>query len=167
MVQEPPDLEDPKQTRPFIVTRDVVPSLSQFYTMPLERNATATTLNITVPIQSEDLGEPVDVGVHLDLLTNRRFLTAARGIEPRSFSDGPRDVKIDVPISVYGCHYVTAIFAHESSFNKNPADGLVPKEFWSDSSTVIWTINVFDPAADPPTDPKLLVDCPHSDTPED
>jgi hypothetical protein len=165
LVQEPPDLEDPERTRPFIIVGLVVPTLSEYHRREIPMDANGVAFEATIPIQSEDLGENIALAVHQDIGTDSyRWLGSRGDIAPATMADGPWDITLPpVRLEDFGCHYITAIFAHQSSFNTNPQDQFVQEDLeYSDSSSITWTVNVH--GVNSTVDPTVLTDCPRSET---
>ena len=143
LVADPPEFEDPQQTRPFVHLTKTFPFPGDI--LILERRTDGgASVTLTLHVQSEDLGEPLTVAVHLDGGQPGGPPFRESDFAPATF-DQPRDLvleNLNLSNQADGCHRLTAIVAHASRFNRTPADGFVRpgEEDWSES--VRWTVNI-------------------------
>jgi hypothetical protein len=156
LVAEPPELEDPGQTRPYLLIRDIQPSPAKVEPLVLPELAPKQRLlEFNVPVQSEDR-EPLWAFLHIDLFTGtpNTFIDFA-SLSPSTFAAGTRSMAFDwtADESDVGCHRLTAVFGHQSSFD--PGTQLIRLEANADSETVSWLVNVIDG-----DDTTALADCP-------
>jgi hypothetical protein len=158
LVQEPPELEDPQQTRPFIRIHGVTPSPAVVWLVSLRLEESAPE-HITVPIQSEDR-EPVKGALHFDYQFASQDFIAAAVLEPSTLSAGPRDATFDWRVGrradQLGCHRLTAVFAHLSNFDESTQ--LPAPEAEADSESISWLVNVYKESDG--VDETVLTDCP-------
>ena len=163
LVSEPPDLEDADQTRPFIRLREVTPPPDEIQIIPLPLSG-RKVWPFRVPIQSEDR-EPVKGALHFDLNFEAHDFLAADLIEASTFAAGARTASFDWEVrrAHIGCHWVTAVFAHQSNFDEATQTPAGSPQAQADSERVSWLVNVF-AEDDPNVDPTALADCPRAET---
>jgi hypothetical protein len=163
LVQEPPDLTDAEQTRPFALVRLVTPSPEVVQIIVLD-STQATTFPFSVPIQSEDRGEAVKGALHFDLGADAEDFVAAALLQPSTFLAGPRTAEFawDVRARHVGCHRLTAVFAHQNNFDESTQLVTNTPEAAADSESISWLVNVSIQGSG--IDPSILVDCPRKET---
>ncbi len=117
-------------------------------------------VKFNVPVQSEDAGEALRALFFLDYGTPAQLKLVGKTIPASTFDNMGRTATLDwVPINVTtGCHFVTLVVAHSSSFQSIDDDHLEPSKADDDASLVTWTVNM-----NPPTDGEnTLPNCPSS-----
>lgn len=155
IVADPPEYRAPVQTRPVLNMYSAVPTATQalvLTTMPV------STTKFTVQVRSEDAGEDLRALFFLDyqLPTQRKLVSKV--IPASTYDNTGRNFQADyvpVPKTDKGCHFLSLVVAHTSSFlNTIDDDRLDPRYANDDAAIATWTINV-----DPPSDGSLQ-DCP-------
>lgn len=150
IVAEPPPYDPPPRTPPILDLANAIPWVGS--TIPVDRYDDTfpeeqTKIAFNIPFRSEDQGEPLRYGLHVDYLlvpseessTNidRRTLTAS------TFDDENRRITFDWTVRLVGdgCHQLTLLVAHDSSWNNDESrpDPLLGR---GDIATATWWINV-------------------------
>ena len=144
LIADPPDLQDPKQTRPSVHLLHVHPTLAEpiNVAVPDSGDPEPSKIDFSIPFYSEDLGE--EVGVQLHLYGKSGYIDNVMGTRV----DGadlatPRVATLSWPLNrrPFGCYRVDAIIAHESSFNSKITDGFVKEERQNASEILSWLVN--------------------------
>ena len=149
IVADPPEYKDPVRTRPFLDVYKAVPltqNVLVVYTKdPLLMSG---TIVISVPVRSEDAGEDLNGHFFIDY-----------GVPP---PQEKKLVTVLIPASTYdvtsrsahwdwqpkanppsdGCHVLTLVVAHKSSFKSGDQDHLDPAMASEDAAIVSWWVNV-------------------------
>ena len=112
---------------------------------------------------SSDLGEDLRAIFFLDYGSARQSKLLGRTIPASTYENKTRAAELPwlpiVPMDVApGCHFVTLVVAHESSFLSSNDERLDPTKAPDDASLLTWTVNI-DPSPDAP---NTLVNCPSS-----
>ncbi|MEO8980149.1 MAG: hypothetical protein ABI548_11275 [Polyangiaceae bacterium] len=157
IVAGPPENRNPAQTRPTLDVYQATPSASRVLVVH-----TNDLVKISVPLRSEDAGEAlrgvflVDYNAgSLGLLQNSQDIAAS------TYADDGRQVTLDwtVPsLPPPGCHLLSLIVAHDSSFGSNPNYVLKQDAANRDAAVINWWLNDLD--ADGPNKISALGDCP-------
>ncbi len=161
IVADPPEYQSPARTRPALDVYKATPTTS----LVLVVN-TNDLVKISVPLRSEDAGEQL-TGVFLvdynagssGLLQNVQKIAAS------TYANDQRAVTLDwtVPsLPVHGCHLLSLIVAHESSFMLNPSYVLNADAASSDAAIINWWMNV---DVDAGTPASTLEHCPTAGIP--
>ncbi len=155
----PPDLKDSERTRPFLYFRQVQPSPAEpiQIELPASGDPSPSMVGISIPFQSQDLGERVGAQLHLygpdgylDHLTGTLVPAADLGVlktATLTWQPARRPP---------GCYLLRAILAHESSFNDEIIDGFVKQQHQDDSDTIYWVVDMYSTQQDT----NELSDCP-------
>jgi len=166
IIADPPEYQTPLRTRPVLNVYSAVPTTTHALITFTEPNPLKT--KFTVPVRSEDAGEPLRAVFFLDYQMPRRGLTqpgevklpsGSKTIPASSYDNAGRTVEYEwTPMTTKGCHYLSLIVAHRSSFLESDEDHLNPRYADDDAAIVTWTIGV-----DPPVS-GALENCPTTDT---
>ena len=141
IVADPPEYQSPVRTRPVLDVYQASPTTSQV--LVVNHN---DLVKISVPLRSEDAGEQL-TGVFLvdynagssGLLQNVQKIAAS------TYSNEARAVTLNwtVPsLPIAGCHLLSLIVAHESSFQANPSYVLNADAAIQDAAIISWWMNV-------------------------
>lgn len=153
IVPEAPDLSDPERTPPFVRLSETIPTPGEVHTRSRVQGQPQLVEPLTIRVQSNDLGEALWMALHLDLGSEDHDFQLWTRYDPGTF-DTPRDLTWDweVPRTLHGCHRLTAIIAHASSFNTMPVDGLIrdDPEAQEDAEAITWTFYIIDDAVEEP-----------------
>lgn len=159
IVADPPQYEEPKRTPPFLDLSRAEPS--PYWLVVIDRNDPlgAHSVKITIPIRSDDQGERVWFGVHVDFKTDNGVVLGSQPMAPSTFDVTRTFSSPDFQLNgliLQGCHQLTLVVAHESSWDYTHQQPKLdaPKD---DIAVATWWMNV-DP---PPTDPFTLTRCPN------
>jgi hypothetical protein len=163
IVADPPEYRAPGQTRPELNVYSAVPTAIQALTV--YSNPPVAT-NISVPFRSEDAGEQLRALFFLDYQVPKAGETqpgqdrlVGQTIPPSTYDNTDRAIShLWLPDTTPGCHFLTLIVAHRSSFLDSNEDRLDPRKADEDAAMVTWTVNV-DPA-----DGRTLINCPSTGT---
>ncbi len=162
IVADPPTYTDPVQTRPALNAFLATPVVFQQLVIQLPATTAPT---FTVPVQSEDNGERLFANFFLDYQAQAAkaslFPLGEVNVPPASFNDDTdRSITFvwsGVNTPPPGCHTLTMIVAHESTYVLNtstPDRALALK----DAALMTWWLNLLpDPTITPP---PTLVPCP-------
>jgi hypothetical protein len=157
IVADPPQYTNPVQTQPQLNGYLASPSLLQV--LPVYANAPGPTF--TVPVRSEDGGEELAAVFWEDYgtaSTSSRVFSSQ--YKPASTYDDVGRSITSTPFSVgaldTGCHTVTLLVAHISSFSSANTQTLDPEKAKTDAAIITWWVNV-NPSQDQLT---TLSNCP-------
>ncbi len=159
LVSDPPDLQDPKRTRPAVHLLNVKPTLAEpiDIAVPDVGPPEPLTVEFSIPFQSEDLGE--DIGVQLHLYSASDYVDNVLGtVVAGADLETPRVATLVWPIvrRPLGCYRLDAIIAHDSSFNSKVTDGFVKEGQEENSEMLSWLVNFHSKQEDT----TMLRDCP-------
>ena len=149
IVADPPEYRDPVQTRPLLDAYKAVPITQQVL---LAYTADTVGIPISVPVRSEDAGEDLLAHFYLDYGTLPQP-GISLGEQPLRVQRIPASTYIDSSRSASyqggwkvkattGCHLLTLIVAHASSFQRLDQDHLDPIRASSDAAIINWWVNV-------------------------
>ncbi|MEO8905610.1 MAG: hypothetical protein ABI488_24005 [Polyangiaceae bacterium] len=154
IVADPPEYQEPQRTRPTLDVYRATPTTSRVLVVN-----TNDLVRISVPLRSEDAGESL-TGVFLvdynagssGLLQNVQKIAAS------TYADDQRAVTLDwtVPSLMDGCHLLSLIVAHGSSFKDNPSYALNADAANGDVAIINWYVNLNAAAGETST----LMNCP-------
>ncbi|HKO47058.1 MAG TPA: hypothetical protein VJV79_05005 [Polyangiaceae bacterium] len=158
IVADPPEYRAPIQTRPVPNVYSAAPTTTKVLVVFRDNS----TIRFNVPIQSEDAGEALRALFFLDYGTLDQRKLQGQTISASTFDNTGRAATLDwIPMQVSaGCHFVTLVVAHGSSFQSNNDDLLDPSKADEDASLVTWTVNMY-----PTDDLNTLPNCPSSVAP--
>lgn len=161
IVADPPEYQTPLRTRPV---------LNVYSAFPTQTHALITSTEppvktkFTVPVRSEDAGEPLRAVFFLDYQMPRRgtqfgeVKLVSKTIPASTYDNPGRTIEYEwIPVTK-GCHYLSLVVAHRSSFLESDEDQLNPKYADEDAAIVTWTVGI-----DPPVS-GALENCPTLDT---
>ncbi|MEP7051256.1 MAG: hypothetical protein ABJB12_12930 [Pseudomonadota bacterium] len=154
IVADPPEYESPVRTSPLLDVYAASPPTSRL----IQANKN-DLIKFSVPLRSEDAGEGLRGVFLVDYNTPSELLQNTQELAASTYSDNNlRTVTLDwtVPTLKSGCHLMTLIVAHLSSFKHNPSTVLDPKVSEGDAAIINWWMNVgLDPSL-----ASTLEDCP-------
>jgi hypothetical protein len=156
IVADPPAYRAPVRTQPLLDSYKSVP-------LPQQLLVVYTTdqvgVSISVPVRSEDAGEDLQARFFLDygVPSLERPLRGQR-IPASTYDDTSRSASYDkwLPRTTSGCHLLTLVVAHVSSYQLTDQDHLNRNTAGDDAATLTWLVNV-NPA---PDQVNTLVNCP-------
>ncbi len=156
IVADPPTYTDPTQTRPELRAYLAKPPIYQVVSIQLPQVGIPS---FTVPVRSEDNGERLLANFFLDFESTRVSPLGGQIIAPGTLND-PTDRSISFAWTTVngasaGCHTITMVVAHESSFTTNPQTPDMDAAA-KDAAIITWWVNVLAS----PTAPTSVVDCP-------
>ena len=158
IVASPPQYRDPVQSRPQLNVYAATPQTQQV--VVIDTTSKAGT-KFSVPVQSEDGGDDLSGVFFLDyqVTAAEAFLAQVR-LTASTFDDVGREATFTwtstMPRGKTGCHYVSLIIAHRSSFLDDDTTHLDKAKGVKDGAIVTWVVNVNPPAGQEQT----LIDCP-------
>lgn len=169
IVADPPEYRAPGQTRPVLNTYTAVPTATQALVVDASAGM-VPIVNFTVQVRSEDAGESLRAVFFLDYQmkpgtdSNQRgeiplvvkTIAASTYDNPGRFFTYPWQ-----PMGVKGCHFLTLVVAHESTFQEGDQWNLDPRFAVDDAALVTWTVNVLTS----PTDSTTIASCPTREAP--
>jgi len=151
LVDDPPPYRAPQQTAPRINNLRVLPRVDTIITYSF--NSTEG-IAFSIPIASEDAGEPVQAQLFLDFVNQQSNVKQFEPLAPATLDEGDRiasTVWFPQFSVVSGCHRVIVRVSHESNW-RGPAE-LYDE---SDVDEVSWFARIFVDAPGVTT----LADCP-------
>jgi hypothetical protein len=159
IVADPPEYQEPKRTPPILDLNNAEPSPYWVVVVDREDNLQPDNLVIKVPLRSDDQGERVWFGLHVDYKSDDHPVAFQNPVPPSTIDDTSRSIgttwAIDPSFPSSGCHQLTLLVAHESSweYSKQLPKIDAPKD---DIAIATWWLNL-DPAG---SDPFTLPRCP-------
>lgn len=163
IVADPPQYEEPKRTPPILALSRAQPSPFWLVIIDRESNVTGNSqLQVNVPVRSDDQGELIMYTLFVDYPAQDPpiLLAANQREEPSTMDDESRVLDATVTMGGQverGCHQLTLIAAHESSWDSSTYQPRLdaPKD---DIAIATWWMHV-----DPPmnSDPYTLPSCPN------
>ena len=155
LVAEAPDYSGSQQTPPHIESSSITPSPFALITVP--ENSSGQTF--TFKVYSEDADDPLLTAFFADYGLVENQMPLDDRTHPPSTLDKPRT--ISVPVQTFrvadGCHQLTMLVMHESSWN-NATDRPELNKL-QDVTSVTWWMHV----RPDPADPATLFDCPSAE----
>jgi len=153
IVADPPEYRTPGQTRPVLNVYSAAPTATQALVV---LTADKLPVRFTVQVRSEDAGEDLRALFFLDYQLPGQYKLISKSVPASTYDNVSRDISYDWPPSKdkRGCHFLSLVVAHRSSFLANDDDKLNPAKADDDAAIVTWTVNV-----DPPAD-FALENCP-------
>ena len=156
VVADPPEYRAPEQTRPLLDVYGAVPTATRVLVVTKEPGSIAH-VNFNVRVQSEDAGEGLKAIYFLDYGTAQQSKLLGQTIPASTYNDTGRAATLSWPVNASnGCHFVTLVVAHSSSFQSSNDDRLEPTKADEDASLLVWTVNV-NPSS---LAPNTLANCP-------
>jgi hypothetical protein len=159
IVADPPEYRTPVRTRPVLNVYSAAPTTTKVLVVD---NMIGPTRNVpirfNVPIQSEDAGEDLRALFFLDYGTSSQDELLGKTIAASTYDNTGRAATLTwTPNRVSdGCHFVTLVVAHVSTFLADDDDRLDPSKADADASLLTWTVNM-----NPPADSQdTLPNCP-------
>lgn len=162
IVADPPQFTDPVQTPPELNGYLASPPLSQVVTINTMSSGSATMLvgpTFTVPVRSEDAGVDLVAIFWQDYGSSSQRLINSQSVSASTYNDTGRSITslpYTVDASLTGCHTVSLVVAHITSFEQKNNLQLDLTKAKTDAAIVTWWVNV-DPSPDNLT---TLVNCP-------
>jgi hypothetical protein len=159
LVSDPPEYEEPGLTPPFL---DLVAATPLPGRIIAREFGTEAVVRFDVPFRSEDNGEEVYFGLYRNFtfaagLSQEQRLVNSRSVPPGTFDETDRAIRFDwtVELRQLGCHQLTLLVSHESTWDKNEGR---PHPLLSvgDTAMATWWFNYYAPGQDP----SLLQRCP-------
>ncbi len=156
LVTSSPTFEEPKRTRPFLLSEASLPDIRQIKVVDVAQGK-SLPLEFSVSVVSEDGEDMVsgqlvlDYGVSVDGLPYFQILGQPTTLVPATLDDGPRTLTArwgSAYTPTLGCHYVSLLATHNvNSYTSCPLD---PADF----DFLTWTVIVCDSTQGPCCDPK-------------
>lgn len=161
LVADPPLYEEPPPTPPVFDLTRASPIPGQVVVINRTGSDATDSFTVTVPFRSDDNGEPIFAGLHLDYFSERAdFAQAQRRFPASTFDDTSRQIVLtwdfeNGPDPSPGCHTVTLLACHENNWDEGQFRPHIVNAL-DDTATATWWLNV-----DPPEDdPYTLRNCP-------
>jgi hypothetical protein len=154
IVADPPEYQNPVQTRPVLDVYQANPRTSRVLVVN-----TSDQVPISVPVRSEDAGEDLSAHFYVDygIVGPNGLPQNSQTIAASTYADTTREVTLTWKVPMLdkgGCHLLTLIVAHRTSFLKSDNDILDPAKADTDAAIINWWLNVNATSA------STLVDCP-------
>jgi len=141
VVADPPEYQSPVQTRPALDVYQASPTTTTVLVVN-----TLDVVKISVPLRSEDAGEWLTGVFWVDSNTGfPGLLQNVQKIPPSTYANDQRAVTLDwiVPrLPRAGCHLLSLVVAHDSSFKTNPSYMLNADAENRDAAIINWWMNV-------------------------
>ena len=155
----PPAYRDPVQTRPLLEVYKAVPPITDIVVWSTSK----PSVTFTVPVRSEDAGEPLYAHTFLDYGTSSVQQLNIVKFAASTYADQSRTVVVKGPPATTkdGCHVFTVIVAHLSSFSAEDGFYLDPNTAGDDAAIVSWWMNINAPE----NATNTLMNCPRSGLP--
>jgi hypothetical protein len=156
LVADPPQYEEPGRTPPFLDLAAAKPFPGEIILVDTTDNLDGTDfVNISIPVRSEDRGDRLFAALHVDYTFPSIVRPQHNELPPSTFEDLTRSITFrwDVPRALKGCHQLTVLVSHASTFSFTESRPKDPK----DTAMATWWVNI-DPD---PTDPYTLSRCPN------
>jgi len=154
IVADPPEYRTALQTRPVLDVYSAAPTATHALTVLTQP---ATIHNFSVPFRSEDAGEELRALFFIDYEMPGEDRLNSQKIPPSTYDNESREWKYPwIPSTTPGCHYLTLVMAHRSTFQDADEDELIPALAADDAAMVTWVVSVNpkDPAS------STLENCP-------
>jgi hypothetical protein len=160
IVADPPEYRAPGQTRPVLNTYGAVPTQTQALILDASAGKQPKT-TFTVQVRSEDAGEPLRAVLFLDYqMKPGEQRINSLPVPASTYDNVDRFISFEWTPYVTGCHFVTLVVAHQSSFLKGDEIQLNPLRADDDAALVTWTVNVAVSSSDATT----IASCPTRET---
>jgi len=156
IVADPPEYQEPVQTRPVLDTASAVPLSAPVLVVD---SSNKNGVKFTVPVRSEDAGENLLARFVLDYGAASEDTLGFPRIPASTYTDTGRSAKLEGWIpkpTLKDCHVITLIVAHESTFTNLNIAKLDPLKAREDAAFMNWWVNI-DPALDAT---QTLKNCP-------
>jgi hypothetical protein len=161
IVADPPEYHDPVQSRPQLIVYRADPPTQQI--LLVDPNSSLGT-NFNVPFRSEDSGEDLTGVFFLDYQVSpgERF-QGSLNLTASTFDNTERAATFTWrPVGIeFGCHYLSLVVAHRSSFLDGDTIHLDKTKGEKDAAIVTWVVNIGPAAGQEHT----LINCPVSTPP--
>ncbi|HET7539499.1 MAG TPA: hypothetical protein VFK05_06495 [Polyangiaceae bacterium] len=165
IVADPPQYQTPLRTRPVLDVYGAQPTATHALYVYTD-TPTVQAPKFTVGVRSEDAGEPLRAVFFLDYQMPQRgtqrgeYKLVSKTIPASTYDNKDRVAEYTwTPMTTKGCHYLSLVVAHRSSFLESDEDHLDPRYADEDAAIVTWTIGL-----DPPIG-GALENCPTADNP--
>ncbi|MET0791101.1 MAG: hypothetical protein ABW061_06225 [Polyangiaceae bacterium] len=158
VVADPPEYQEPVQTLPLLEVYKAVPSTTDIVVW----STGSPAVNFSIPVRSEDAGEPLAAYTFTDYGTSQERFYNGQNVAASTYDQKSRNIVISwTPGVSPGCHIFTLVVAHRSSFQSADAVHLDPAKAGDDAALVSWWANIN------PTDNDVntLKDCPRAGLP--
>ena len=154
IVADPPEYREAVRTRPVLDVYQAIPTTTQVQVLN-----TNDVLKISVPVRSEDAGEVLRGAFFVDYgVGSPGQIQNVQEVPASTYADDGRAFTLDwtVPkLANSGCHLLSLIVAHVSSFRSNPSY-VLNNNANNDAAIISWWLNVDAPAQSAST----LSNCP-------
>jgi hypothetical protein len=157
LIADPPQYEEPRRTPPFLDLDHAEPS--PYWPVIVEKKP-SVDLQLKVLVRSDDQGEQLWFGLHVDYKANSHIFLKSLPIAPSTLDQPPRVISVGVDIDERfspGCHQLTLLVAHHSSWDLDRGQPY-PEAPDDDLAIATWWMNVDPNVAD---DPFSLLNCPN------
>lgn len=157
LVADPPEYREPPRTPPILDLVAAKPLIGEI--LVADRRTGDASINFVVPVRSEDNGEALWWAFHFDYgFPGSTVIGLQNRVQPSTFDDVTRAIEFEWHIGSAhpaGCHPITLLVSHESTWNLNEARPHVIDAQY-DTAMATWWLNL-----DPPADARdTLIDCP-------
>jgi len=142
VVADPPEYRTPVQTRPVLNVYSAVPTATHALVVYA---SSKTPTSFTVQVRSEDAGEDMRALFFLDYQLAGHSKLISKPIPASTYDNTGRNIQYDWPPPAktdFGCHFLSLIVAHRSSFLADNEDKLDPRFADDDAAIVTWTVNI-------------------------
>jgi hypothetical protein len=161
IVADPPEYRAPGQTRPVLNMYSAVPTQTQALVIDASL-AVRPSIDFSVQVRSEDAGEDLRGVFFIDYQMPGEDALRLMRLDPSTYDNVGRYFKFPWPPGkVRGCHFLTLVVAHTSTFQVNDQWHLDPRFADNDAALATWTVNVLNSPADETT----LSSCPAREGP--
>jgi len=162
IVADPPEYRAPGQTRPVLNMYSAVPSATQALVIDASPGR-HPSVNFSVQVRSEDAGEYMRAVLYLDYQMLGEDSLVTKRIDPSTYDNVGRfftHTWVPKPL-VRGCHFLTLVVAHVSTYQGDNEQELDPRYADDDAALATWTVNVLDKL----TDDTIFASCPTREGP--
>ena len=156
IVADPPQYREAVQTRPLLEVYEASPVTNDIVVW----STMSPPITFSIPVLSEDAGHDLKAYAFTDYgVVGVERLVSGQTI-PASTSEQSREIAfVWRPDVSNGCHIVTIIVGHESSFKANDITHLNPRTAGDDAAIVNWWAEI-NPDKNAP---NTLTNCPQAD----
>jgi hypothetical protein len=146
LISDPPTYRDPEQTPPMLITALADPPTTQIVTMDLVPELQITTKEFSVPVRSEDAGEPLVAALYKNYDPTQKSpdpagkttLIAASTFDDKVERRASGTLSVDgTDATSTGCRQVTLVVTHQNNF--------FTQQDSSDVAQVTWWVNLVNP----------------------
>ena len=144
IVADPPEYRAPGQTRPVLNMYSAAPTATQALVVDASEGLNPV-INFSVQVRSEDAGEDMQAILFLDYQLPDEDSVGTARVPPSTYDNVGRFIKFSWQVKKWrGCHFMTLVVAHSSTFLQDYSTHLDPRVADDDAALATWTVFVQD-----------------------